>query len=48
MPSTFDGAVDWMVVSVVVRERSEWFGDENVLPPPIGLLLRVSAFDLAE
>jgi hypothetical protein len=33
---------------VVVRERSEWFGDEKVLPPPIVVLLRVSAFDLFE
>ena len=29
-----EGAVDCMVVSVVVRERIEWFGEENVLPSP--------------
>jgi hypothetical protein len=37
-----------MVVNVVVSERSEWFGDENVLPPPTVLLFPVSAFDLPE
>ena len=51
-PSMVDGAVDWIVVRVVVRECSEWFGDENVLlpapsfeltPPPTVLL--VPAFD---
>ena len=31
-----------------MRERSEWFGEEKVLPPPIVVLLRVSAFDLFE
>lgn len=51
-PSMVDGAVDWMVVSVVVKERSEWLGDENVLlpapsfelKPPTAVLL-VPAFD---
>lgn len=47
-PSTLEGALDWMVVNVVVRERSEWFGDENVLPPPTVWLLPVSALDLME
>ena len=31
-----------------MRERSEWFGEENVLPPPIVVLFPVSAFDLPE
>lgn len=43
-----DGAVDWIVVRVVVKDRSEWLGEEKVLPPPIVLLLPVSAFDLDE
>ena len=43
-----DGAVDCMVVKVVVRERSDWLGDENVLLPPIVLLMPVSALDLPE
>jgi hypothetical protein len=34
-PSTWDGALDCMVVRVVVRECSEPLGDEKVLPPPI-------------
>ena len=29
-----DGPVDWIVVSVVVNDRIEGAGDENVLPPP--------------
>jgi len=29
-----DGAVDCIVVRVVVRDRSEWFGDEKVLLAP--------------
>lgn len=37
-----------MVVNVVVRDRSEWLGDENVLPPPTVLLFPVSAFDRSE
>jgi hypothetical protein len=32
--SIVEGAVDCMVVRVVVRERSDGAGDENVLPPP--------------
>ena len=32
--SIAEGAVDCIVVRVVVRERSEGAGDENVLPPP--------------
>ena len=32
--SIAEGAVDCTVVRVVVRERSEGAGDENVLPPP--------------
>lgn len=37
-----------MVVNVVVSDRSEWFGDEKVLPSPTVLLFPVSAFDLPE
>ena len=29
-----EGAADWMVVRVVVRERTEGAGDEKVLPSP--------------
>jgi len=29
-----EGAADWMVVRVVVRERTEGAGEENVLPSP--------------
>jgi hypothetical protein len=32
--SIAEGAVDCTVVRVVVRERSDGAGDENVLPPP--------------
>lgn len=46
-PKALEGAVDCMVVNVVVRERSEWFGDEKVLLLP-RLLKPVSAFDLPE
>jgi hypothetical protein len=45
---TFEGAVDCIVVRVVVRECSEPFGDEKVLPPLTKLLPPVSAFDLVE
>lgn len=44
-PSMFDGALDCIVVKVVVRERSEWLGEEKVLPPPSVLPV---ALDLAE
>lgn len=27
--------MDWIVVSVVVRDRTEGAGDENVLSPPL-------------
>lgn len=30
----FDGAVDWTVVRVVVSERTDGAGEENVLPSP--------------
>ncbi len=30
----FEGAADWMVVRVVVRERTEGAGEEKVLPSP--------------
>ena len=30
----FDGAADCIVVSVVVNDRTEGAGDENVLPSP--------------
>jgi hypothetical protein len=43
-----EGAVDCIVVKVVVSDRSEWLGEEKVLPPPTVLLLPVSAFDLPE
>ena len=43
-----EGALDWIVVKVVVRERSEWLGDEKVLPPPIVLLCPVSALERPE
>ena len=46
-PNAFEGAVDCIVVRVVVRERSEWFGDEKVLLLP-KLLKPVSALDLPE
>lgn len=46
-PSAFEGAVDCIVVRVVVSERSEWFGDEKVLLLP-RLLKPVSALDLPE
>ena len=51
-PNSAEGAVDWMVVRVVVKDCCEWFGDEKVLslppscelmPPPTVLL--VPAFD---
>ena len=29
-----DGAADWMVVRVVVRDRIDGAGEENVLPSP--------------
>ncbi len=48
MLSTFDGAVDCMVVKVVVRECSDPLGDENVLPPAAKLLMPVSAFERPE
>ncbi len=38
-----DGAEDCMVVSVVVRDRTDGAGDENVLPSPPPLLLELSA-----
>lgn len=44
----FEGAVDCMVVRVVVRECSEPCGDEKVLPPLTKLLPPVSAFDRDE
>jgi hypothetical protein len=44
----FEGAVDCIVVRVVVRECSEPLGDEKVLPPLTKLLPPVSAFDLDE
>ena len=31
-----------------MSDRSEWFGDEKVLPPPMVLLFPVSALDLPE
>jgi hypothetical protein len=37
-----------MVVRVVVSDRSEWLGDEKVLPPPNVVAFPVSAFDLPE
>lgn len=42
-----EGALDCMVVKVVVRECSEPLGDEKVLPP-FWLVLPVSAFDRVE
>jgi hypothetical protein len=48
VPKTLEGALDCIVVKVVVSERSEWFGEENVLPPPTVLLFPVSALDLPE
>ena len=39
----FEGAVDCMVVSVVVRERAEWFGEEKVLPSPPSRQLELRA-----
>ena len=47
-PRTCEGAVDWIVVRVVVSECSEALGDEKVLPPPIRWLLPVSALERAE
>jgi hypothetical protein len=46
--STFEGALDCIVVKVVVRECSDPCGEEKVLPPPTKLLVPVSAFDRAE
>lgn len=47
-PSTWEGALDCMVVRVVVSECSEPFDDEKVLPPPIMWLLPVSALERDE
>lgn len=38
-----DGAVDWIVVRVVVSERTEGVGDEKVLPSPPPLLFELRA-----
>ena len=35
-----EGAADWMVVRVVVKERTEGAGEEKVLPSPPPLELR--------
>ncbi len=44
MPTNrLDGAEDCMVVRVVVRDRTDGAGDENVLPSPPPLLLELSA-----
>lgn len=47
-----EGAADWMVVRVVVKERTEGAGEEKVLPSPPPIELRgpptvdlVPAFD---
>ena len=40
--------MDWIVVRVVVRECSEPWGEENVLPPLTKLLPPVSAFERVE
>ena len=47
VPKMCEGAVDCMVVRVVVSECSEPLGDEKVLPPLL-LVLPVSAFDRCE
>jgi hypothetical protein len=44
----FEGALDCIVVRVVVREWSEPCGEEKVLPPLLKLVMPVSALDLVE
>lgn len=39
----WDGAEDCMVVKVVVRDRTDGAGEENVLPSPPPLLLELNA-----
>lgn len=36
----FEGAADWIVVRVVVKERTEGAGEEKVLPSPPPLELK--------
>lgn len=48
MFSTLEGAADCMVVKVVVRDCSEPWGEEKVLPPLTKLLPPVSAFEREE